>query len=62
MHGHERCSEDQRDNDNKLYAWVHAVKCEDQGRVLEPIEPEVKGTSHDVRGGQVEFWRYPDCI
>lgn len=60
MHGNERRSENQRDNDNKLYAWVYAVKREDEGRVPEPAEPEVKRTCHTIYGD--EYWSSGDTL
>ena len=42
MHGDERRSKDQRDDDYKLHAWVYAVQCKNEGRIFEPAEPEVK--------------------
>ena len=41
VHGDERCSENRSDNNNQLYAWLHAVKCKDERGVLESIEQEV---------------------
>lgn len=46
MHGDERCSKDRRNNNHKLHAWVHAVQCEDTGRIPELAQPEVKVFYH----------------
>lgn len=38
VYGDERCSEDRSNNDDQLYAWLHAVKCKDKRGVPESIE------------------------
>ncbi|KAL8997730.1 MAG: hypothetical protein Q9169_003059 [Polycauliona sp. 2 TL-2023] len=42
----QRGPKNQRDYDDKLYAWVYAVQCKDEGRVLEPAESEVRVACH----------------
>lgn len=46
MHGHERGAKDRGDDHHELHAWLHAVQCEDPGRILEPAESKVKASLH----------------
>lgn len=46
MHGHERCAKDECGDHDELHAWLHAVQCEDTGRILDSAEPKVKASLH----------------
>lgn len=54
MYGDERGAEDRRDHLHKLYARLHAVQCQNKGRILKPAKSEVRSSSH--RAWPVFFW------
>ena len=48
MYGHERRTEDRSNDNNELYARMHAIERKNQGGISEPPEPKVM--FHPVRG------------
>lgn len=50
VHGHARSREDIGNDHDELYAWMHAIKREDEGGILESRQQEMSWVFKTVKG------------
>ncbi len=56
MHGHEGCAKNWSNDNDKLHAGMHAIKCENAGGVLISFKPKLEPVVIDTYRSYLDQW------